>query len=592
MGWWRVAALLLASLEVAASADAAFLPPVVSEHDMVVTEQALASQVGAEVLERGGNAIDAAVAVGYVLAVVHPCCGNLGGGGFMTVHLAKENREHFLDFRERAPLGATRDMFLDDKGNPDPKKSLDGYLAVAVPGTVLGLDTALERWGTLPRPAVIAPAIELAEQGFVLTRGDADILAVGAAAFARDPAVARIFLRDGKPFAPGDRLVQPDLARTLREISERGPDAFYRGDIAARIVAASDAQGGVLRLEDFAKYEVREREPIRCTYRGLDVVSAPPPSSGGTILCLLLNVLEGYPLRELGFNSARTIHLMVEAMRRAFVVRNLLLGDPDFVANPLERLLSRAHAEEIRAAIDPERATPSARLPESPSATAAPAEATRTTSYSVLDRAGNAVAVTYTINGYFGGKRIAGDTGFFLNNEMDDFTSKPGTPNLFGLVQGEANAIAPGKRPLSSLTPTIVLQGGRPFLVLGSPGGGRIITIVLQGILNVVDHGMDVASAVDSPRIHHQWLPDAIAVEPFAFTADTREKLIAMGHRTVEERPWGALEAIHAPGAGTTAAESSLPASSDDTSRGNYRAPGRIYGANDNRRPAGVAVGH
>jgi gamma-glutamyltranspeptidase / glutathione hydrolase len=563
---------------------------------MVVTEQAIATQVGAEVLARGGNAIDAAVAIGYALAVVHPCCGNLGGGGFLTVHLAAREgepaREAFLDFREKAPLAATRDMFLDAEGKPDPKKSLDGYLAVGVPGTVLGLDDALQRWGTLPRAAVIAPAIELAAQGFVLTRGDADILASGAAAFAREPGIAAIFLKGGKPLAPGDRLVQADLARTLRQIADQGPDAFYRGDIAARIVASSEAHGGILTREDFEKYDVALREPIRCSYRGFDVVSAPPPSSGGTTLCLLLNILSGHPIGEYGFNSARTVHLMVEAMRRAYVDRNLLLGDPDFVRNPLERLLSAEYAAAHRSAIDPARATPIE--PSRAQATAAPAEATQTTHFSVLDRSGNAVAVTYTINGYFGARRIAGDTGFFLNNEMDDFTAKPGAPNLFGLVQGEPNAIAPGKRPLSSMSPTIVLQQGRPFLTLGSPGGGRIITTVLEGILNVVDHGMNVAEAVNSPRVHHQWLPDVISVEPRAFTADTREKLVAMGHKIVDERPWGALEAIHSPGEGASSgapSEAKLRAFGDDTTRGDYRAPGRVYGANDNRRPAGLAIG-
>jgi gamma-glutamyltranspeptidase / glutathione hydrolase len=562
---------------------------------MVVTEQVLATQVGAEVLARGGNAIDAAVAIGYALAVVHPCCGNLGGGGFLTAHLAPRGeappREIFLDFREKAPLAATRDMFLGADGKPDPKKSLDGYLAVGVPGSVLGLDTALQRFGTLPRQAVMAPAIELAEQGFVLTRGDADILASGTASFAREPGIAAIFLRDGRPLSAGDRLVQSDLARTLRQIADQGPDAFYRGDIAARIVASSEAAGGILTREDFERYDVVEREPIRCSYRGFDVVSAPPPSSGGTTLCLLLNILAGHPIAEYGFNSARTVHLMVEAMRRAYVDRNLLLGDPDFVRNPLEKLLSAEYATTHRSAIDPSRATPIE--PSQPKA-APPAEAAQTTHYSVLDRHGNAVAVTYTINGYFGARRIAGDTGFFLNNEMDDFTAKPGSPNLFGLVQGEPNAIAPGKRPLSSMSPTIVLQDGKPFLTLGSPGGGRIITTVLEGILNVVDHGMNVAEAVNSPRVHHQWLPDVIFVEPRAFTADTREKLVAMGHKIADERPWGALEAIHSPAsAQSTGApgEAKLGAFADDTTRGDYRAPGRVYGANDNRRPAGAAIG-
>ncbi|MEM7172841.1 MAG: gamma-glutamyltransferase [Pseudomonadota bacterium] len=570
----------------AQSLRAEYPAPVESDKQMVVSAQALASQVGVEILNRGGNAIDAAVATAYALAVVHPCCGNLGGGGFMTLHLAETKENIFINFREKAPLAARPDMFLDADGNVDSTLSRNSYLAVGVPGTVLGLDTALETYGTLSRQDVMAPAIALARDGYVLTQADADIFAYGAEAFATEPNVAEIFLPGGQPPQAGDTLVQEKLAKTLSMIAEDGPDAFYRGAIADALVQAHQENGGLFTAEDLDGYHVDITEPVRCDYRGFMIHAAPPPSSGGTTLCEILNIIEAYPLSYLGFNSAQSLHYMAEAMRHAYVDRNNLLGDPDFIENPLPTLLSKDYAAAIRREISPYRAGDSSRLgPGTP-----PHEGDNTTHLSVVDSQGNAVSLTFTINSYFGSKRMAEDTGFFLNNEMDDFTAKPGAPNLFGLVQGARNAIAPGKRPLSSMNPTIVTKDDEVFLVLGSPGGSRIITITLQGILNVIDHGMNISEAVNSPRVHHQWLPDAISHEPRAFTRDTAEILVRMGHRLSERRPWGALEAIMiVPEDGIPAADGPS-AGLDDSTLGNYKKPGMIYGVNDSRRPAGAAL--
>jgi gamma-glutamyltranspeptidase/glutathione hydrolase len=539
--------------------------------------------VGAEILRQGGNAVDAAVAVGYALAVVNPCCGNIGGGGFATLRLA-DGRDVFLNFRERAPLAATPTMYLDAKGEVIEGLSLTGYKAVAVPGTVLGLDTLLQRYGTMTRETVMAPAIRLAGEGFVLDQGDSDIIARAAEDLAKEPAAASLFLRQGKPLAAGDRLVQKDLAASLSAIAAEGPDAFYKGPIAEQIVAASAANGGILTREDFASYTVTEEKPIRCSYRGHVIISAPPPSSGGATICLIMNILHGYPMAEFGWQSAKSVHVMAEAMRHAFVDRNFRLGDPAFVANPIEQLLSEAHAAEIRAAMDMTKAAKSSDVqPGTP-----PHGGTQTTHYSIIDAAGNAVAVTYTINALFGAKVIAGGTGFFLNGEMDDFTIKPGTPNLFGLVQGSANAIAPGKRPLSSMSPTIVTRDGKPFIVMGSPGGSRIITILVQVLLNVIEHGMTIQEAVNAPRIHHQWLPDQITVEPFALSPDTRALLEAMGHKIVVQSEWGAAEAILI---GLDAAAASPADSGNDAMARRKPVPGLRYGGHDDRRPSGgVAV--
>lgn len=558
--------------------------PVSAEKAMVVTSQHLATDVGVEIMKQGGNAVDAAVAVGYALAVTNPCCGNLGGGGFATLHLA-DGRDVFLNFREKAPLAATQTMFLDAKGEVVPDLSLRGYLAAGVPGSVLGLDTLLTKYGTMTRAQVMAPAIKLAVEGFVLNQGDVDIMKGGAKAFAAEPNVAAIFLNDGKPWAVGERFVQKNLGNTLQAIAKDGPDAFYKGAIADAIVAASAANGGILSKQDFVAYTAAEAKPVRCSYRGYDLISAPPPSSGGTAICQILNILKGYPIAQMGNRSATTVHLMAEAMRHTFVDRNFQLGDPDFVKNPVERLVSDGYAEQIRSVINQGKATPSKDVQPG----TAPHEGTETTHYSVVDPAGNAVSVTYTINALFGAKVIAGDTGFFLNDEMDDFTVKPGVPNLFGLVQGKTNEIAPGKRPLSSMSPTIVTKDGKIIMVLGSPGGSRIITIVVNTLMNVVDHGMNIQEAVDAPRIHHQWLPDQITVEPYALSPDTLRILRNMGHKIVEQSPWGAAEAIFiAP----KPAGGSAPASSgNDSAASGKPVPGRLYGAHDSRRPAGSASG-
>ena len=559
-----------------AAAGAASLPAVESDAGMVVTSQHYASKVGATVLRQGGNAIDAAVAVGYALAVTHQCCGNIGGGGFMVIHLA-DGRDTFINFRERAPLAASADMYLDAHGNAIADKSINGYLAVGTPGTVLGLETAREQYGTWNREALIAPAIHLAEEGFTLTRGDVDVFAEGNEAFRTQPNVARVFLRDGAPLQPGEHLVQKDLARTLRAISESGAQAFYRGAIAEAVVAASRANGGLLSLDDFASYTVTESKPLTCSYRGYTVLSAPPPSSGGVTLCEMLRILEGYPLHALGYHSSESLHALTEAMRYGYRDRNTYLGDPAFVDNPIDRLLSDAHLKEIRAQIRPHRAGVS-RVSDG---LGTAVEHAQTTHYSIADRAGNAVSVTYTINDSFGAKVIAGDTGFFLNDEMDDFTAKPGAPNLYGLIQGKANAIAPGKRPLSSMTPTILIKDGHPVLVVGTPGGSRITTTVLQVIVNVIDYGMSLQQAVDAPRVHHLWLPDTLAAEPFALSEDTVVALTRMGYHVVPLEQWGAGNAVEAIGiAGRDAAASELK----------FPRAGTFYGASDPRAPAGSAA--
>jgi gamma-glutamyltranspeptidase / glutathione hydrolase len=578
--------LAVAAALLSLPADAASRPAVEAPHGIVVSSQHLASEIGADILKQGGNAIDAAVAVGYAEAVTNPCCANIGGGGFMVIHLAKDNRDVFINFRETAPGAATKGMYLDDKGEPIKGASLTGYRAVGVPGTVLGLDTALKEYGTMSRADVMAPAIKLAREGFVLTRADTDIIDAGALRMKLDPVAAKLFFRsDGSPLQPGDRQIQIDLADTMEAIADKGPDAFYRGEIAQKIEAAMKANGGIMTAKDFADYTITEAAPVSCTYRGFVFSSSPPPSSGGVTLCEILNILEGYDMRGLGFHSAASVHNMVEAMRHAYMDRNTYLGDPAFVKNPLDRLLSKDYAAEIRAKIEPDKATPSKEVQPG----VAPHEKTETTHYSVIDKDGNAVAVTYTVNGIFGAGVIAPGTGFFLNDEMDDFTIKPGVPNLFGLVQGEANSIAPGKRPLSSMAPTLISKDGHIVLALGSPGGSRIITTVLETALNLIDYDMQPQEAVDAPRIHHQWLPDEVDVEPFALSPDTEKMLTAMGYKIKTQTPWSAAEVAAAP---FPAPSNGGPASSgnDSTFGGNMR-PGYVYGASDDRRPAGLAVG-
>ncbi|HUZ14451.1 MAG TPA: gamma-glutamyltransferase [Caulobacteraceae bacterium] len=537
--------------------------PVLARHAMVVTAQHLATEVGVDILRRGGNAVDAAVAVGYALAVVEPCCGNIGGGGFMTLHLA-DGRNLFLDFRETAPEKATPTLFQDAKGKVVPGLSTRSWLAIGVPGTVMGLDAALARYGTMSLRQVMAPAIALAAKGFVLRTADTQLLDARARLFAAEPNVAAIFLDHGAPWRPGERLVQSDLARTLEEIAAGGTRAFYDGPAARAVVAAAQKHGGILALKDFADYRVNWEPPVACAYHGYTIVSAPPPSSGGATICETLQILAPYPLQRWGFASVKTTHYLVEAERRAFMDRNADLGDPAFVHDPLGLLISPAYAAKLRASIAADRATPTASLEPAPP----PPEGADTTHYSVVDARGDAVSVTYTINLLFGAGRIAGDTGFFLNDEMDDFTSKPGTPNAFGLVQGVANQVEGGKRPLSSMAPTLVLKGARLFLVTGSPGGSTIISTTLENILDVVDFGMNVQQAVDAPRIHEQGLPDIVLVEPGYLTPASRRALAPMGYDFRTLPGWGADEAIEI----------------DPRT-------GEREGANDPRRPDGLAAG-
>jgi len=545
-----------------ATARAASPAPVVADNGMVVTAQHLATKIGVEVLKAGGNAVDAAVAVGYALAVVYPAAGNLGGGGFMTLRLA-DGRKTFIDFREKAPLAAKRDMYLDRDGRVIANASLVGHLAVAVPGSVAGFEYARAKYGSMARERLIAPAVILAEEGFTLQAGDVHLLGVATKDFRNDAPSAAIFLEAGQTKRAGSRLVQKDLARTLRAVSDRGADGFYKGPVAEAIVASSRAGGGILAMEDFAGYAPREMAPIECDYRGFHIVSAPPPRSGGVVACEILNILEGYPMRELGFRSAQAIHYQIEAMRHAYVDRNGYMGDPDFVKNPVERLLDRKYAAAIRATIDAAKATPSASLRTG----TAPHEGMNTTHYSIIDKAGNAVSVTYTLNDSFGARVTAAGTGVILNNEMDDFTVKLGEGNLFGLVQGAPNLIEPGKRPLSSMTPTIVLRGGKPVLIVGTPGGGRITTAVVSTLVNVIDYGMNIQEAVNAPRFHQQWLPEETSAERFAIPPDARRILESWGHRFRDVRSMNHMCAI---------------AIDDD----------RYYGANDPRGDTGLALGY
>ena len=558
------------------TARAAAPPPVEAEHGMVVTAQHLATDVGVQVLKNGGNAVDAAVAVGYTLAVVYPTAGNIGGGGFMTIRM-RDGKTDFLDFRERAPLAAKKDMYLDDKGNIVKGASTNGYLAVGVPGSVMGFETAREKYGTKSRQDLMAPAIRYAREGFTLNQADAAELNESKDRLARDPATAAIFTKsDGKPFTTGDKLVQPDLANALSGISDQGPDGFYKGPVANAIVKASQDKGGILANQDFEQYKVRALDPVKCDYRGYEIISSPPPSSGGVIICEILNVLEGYPLSYTGYGSADTVHLMVEAMRHAYVDRNSALGDPDFVDNPVSKLLDKAYAQKIRDDISPYKAGVSKDLMPK-----GLGESHETTHYSIVDNDGNAVAVTYTLNGSFGAGVVAPGTGILLNNEMDDFTSKPGVPNLYGLVQGEANAIQPKKTPLSSMSPTIIAKDGKPFMVIGSPGGSRIITITLEAIINVIDFGMNIQEAIDAPRIHHQWLPDKVYMEPRALSPDTIKLLTGMGYTVQVDNSWP----IWGQAAGILVGGKSL----SDIAKGGGA---RYNGAMDSRAGSGLAEGY
>jgi len=490
---------------------------------MIVAGDALAADAGIKILQSGGNAVDAAVAVGFALAVTYPYAGNLGGGGFMLIRLAN-GRSTFLDFRERAPGKASRDMYLDAQGHLT-RGSIEGWRSSGVPGSVRGFELAHREYGRAKWTDLVAPAIRLAAGGFPVSYAFAESLR-GARVLAQDSESKRIFLNNGAYYNVGDTLVQPELARTLERIAQQGAAGFYEGATAKLLANAEAAHGGLITLDDLKNYAARERKPLTGKYHDYEMITAPPPSAGGIGLLQMMGMLEGSGYEKSGAGSAAAIHYEAEVMRRFYADRSQYLGDPDFVRLPVAGLLDRGYIRRRRATIDPDQATPSARiLPGKPG----PAESSETTHYDVVDAEGNAVSVTYTLNGGFGNGITVPGAGFLLNNEMDDFASQPGAPNMFGLVQGEANAIQPGKRPLSSMTPTILTRDGKLFLVVGGPGGSRIITAVLQVILNVVDFGMNAQDAVDFPRFHHQWQPDKLFLEP-GFSPDTVELLKARGH--------------------------------------------------------------
>ena len=514
--------------------------PILARNGMVVAQEERAARIGIEILDRGGNAVDAAVAVGFALAVTYPRAGNLGGGGFMVIHLAKGNRDTTIDYRETAPAAATPTMFLDAAGNPDPKKSRDSALSVGVPGTVAGLALAEQKYGSgkLSLAELIAPAIRLAQQGFQVEDDTADSLPRAKERLARWPSSAAIFLNGGDVLHEGDRLLQFDLADTLQAIAKDGPNAFYQGRIAGEIATAVRDAGGIMTADDLKNYRAIERPPVRGTYRGYDIVSMPPPSSGGVALIEMLNILDGYDLGKLG-RGDRSLHYMIEAMKRAYADRAVYMGDPDSVKMPIAGLISKKYAAALRASIGEKAIPPADIRPGKP----ADYEGRNTTHYSVIDHDGNAVSNTYTLNFSYGLGLVADGTGVLLNNELDDFTAKPGAANAYALVGFNANLPGPGKRPLSSMTPTIVLQDGKPFLVTGSPGGSRIISAVLQVITNVIDFHMPIDQAVSAPRLHNQWQPDETFVEP-DFSPDLLDALERRGHKIVPTEPHTSANSI------------------------------------------------
>jgi gamma-glutamyltranspeptidase/glutathione hydrolase len=529
----------------AAPVTAARIEAVAARHGMVVAQEGRAARIGVEVLERGGNAVDAAVATGFALAVTYPRAGNIGGGGYMVIHFAGGKASTAIDYRETAPGATTRDIFLDERGEADPRKSQDSALAIGVPGTVAGLALAHAKYGSgkYRLAQLIAPAIALAREGIPIENDIADSLPRSQSRLARWPATTKIFFADGRPLPPGATLLQRDLADTLSAIAREGPAGFYRGAVADKLVAAVRAAGGIMTRGDLERYQPIERTPASGSYRGYRIVSMPPSSSGGVALVEMLNILEGYRLGEVG--AATRVHLMVEAMKRAYFDRAKFLGDPASVTPPAY-LTSKRFAESVRARIDPARAAAAASF----GSIFAPArEGDNTTHFSVVDRFGNAVANTTTLNLSYGVGLVAEGTGILLNNELDDFAAKPGAPNAYGLVGGDANAPGPGKRPLSSMTPTIVLKDGKPFLVTGSPGGSRIITTVLQVIVNVIDRKLSIADAIAEPRLHHQWSPEEVMVER-GFSPDLIRELKARGHDVVEGSPPTSANSIEVTPAG------------------------------------------
>ena len=538
--------------------------PVIDDKGMVVSQRMIASEVGAEILKKGGNAVDAAVATGLALAVVLPRAGNLGGGGFMVVYLKEEDKTIAIDYREKAPSAATRDLFLDENGDYDRKKAQFSLLSAGVPGSVAGFHHALTKYGTLSWQEVLEPAIRLAEEGFVIPHDLANTLASKRyrERLSSNPAAAKVFFKEDKGlYSAGEILIQKDLASTLKELSKNGPDAFYSGKIAQLIVEEMERKDGLITLEDLKNYNVAERQPLVGTYKGYEIVSMPPSSSGGTHLIQMLNMLEEFPIKEMGFGSADTIHILAEVMKRAYADRSKYLGDSDFYKVP-SSLTSKKYAISLNKDISLDKVTPSEDVsPGDPY----PYESPDTTHFSVMDSYGNAVSNTYTLNFSYGSGLMIPGTGMLINNEMDDFSSKPGTPNGYGLLGSEANAIEGNKRPLSSMTPTIIFKDQKPYMVFGSPGGSRIITTVLQVALNVMEHEMNIAQAVHSPRMHHQWLPEVLMIEQ-GFGSDTEKLLESKGYRLYPSSTMGSVQAI--------------------VKEGNY-----FYGSADPRRPsAGVAT--
>ena len=538
--------------------------PVIDNQGMVVSQRKIASEVGAQILKEGGNAVDAAVATGLALAVVLPRAGNLGGGGFMIIHLKEEDRNIAIDYREKAPSGAFRDLFLDENGNYDKKKAQFSLLSAGVPGSVAGFHHALMNYGTLSWEEVLKPAIRLAEEGFEIPHDLANTLASKRyrARLSSNEAAAKVFYKEDKSlYKAGEILVQNDLANTLRQLSEFGPDAFYQGEIAKLIVREMERNGGLITLEDLGNYKIAERKPLNGQYKDYKIVSMPPSSSGGTHLIQMLNMLEEFPIKEMGFGSAESIHILAEVMKRAYADRSKYLGDTDFYKVP-SSLTSKDYAKSLNAFISKGKITPS---DEISAGNPFPYESPDTTHFSVMDSFGNAVSNTYTLNFSYGSGMMIPGTGMLINNEMDDFSSKPGTPNGYGLLGSEANAIEGNKRPLSSMTPTIIFKNDEPYMVFGSPGGSRIITTVLQVALNVMDHDMNIAQAVHSPRIHHQWLPEILMIES-GFGPDTERLLTEKGYKLYPSSTMGSVQAI--------------------MKEGDY-----FYGSADPRRPsAGVAI--
>ena len=523
-------------------AAAGSIHAVTAEHGLVVAQEKIAADIGADILKQGGNAVDAAVATGFAMAVTYPRAGNIGGGGFMVIHLVDRNQDIAIDYRETAPAAMTADIFLGANGKPDNAKSRDSALGIGVPGTVAGLALALAKYGSgkFTLAQILKPSIELAHDGFVLTDDMADTLPQWYPRLEKWPASAKIFARaDGKPLQEGDTLVQSDLAATLTAVAEQGPHGFYEGPVAEKLAKAIRDAGGIMTVDDLKSYQPVIRAPVRGTYRGYDIVSMPLPSSGGTVLLETLNILEGFRLSDLEQGSAASLHLLIEAMKRAYADRARYLGDPAFVNAPTNVLLAKDYATKLRAEIDPEHATPADKV----TAALPPREGSNTTHYSVVDSQGNAVANTYTLNFSYGVGMVAEGTGVLLNNELDDFTAAVGASNAFGLVGYEANLPGPGKRPLSSMSPTIVLKDNKPVLVTGSPGGSRIISTVLQVVVNVLDYHMDVAAAVAAPRLHHQWMPDDVKIEP-GFPEEVLAELRAKGHSVTESMGYSSANSI------------------------------------------------